>query len=234
MSAVSSSARAASRSSCPPACRDSIAMFLPSTEPSSRSRSETPQTVQAAANPETKHRSGAPSPPAAPRRRAAQPAPRPTRTGTRVASLDHLVRARQQRRRDGEAERLRRLEVDHQLELRRLLDGRSAGLAPLRILSTRAAPCEKGRRSLCRTTSARLLGPSPCACRTSGGADADFFNRREGPVELITFRSFDFNRNNGYARPRELRPGPISAVARCWRWTDSKERRRERLMARAV
>jgi hypothetical protein len=37
--------------------------------------------------------------------------------------LDHLIRAPQERRRDRQAERLGRLEVDHQLELRRLLDG---------------------------------------------------------------------------------------------------------------
>ena len=36
-------------------------------------------------------------------------------------SLDHLVRAQQQRLRDREPERLRRLQIDHQLELRRLL-----------------------------------------------------------------------------------------------------------------
>src|SRR5882762_7073894 len=37
-------------------------------------------------------------------------------------SLDHLIRSQQQRRRDGEADGLGRLEVDDQLELRRLLD----------------------------------------------------------------------------------------------------------------
>src|SRR5215467_5303671 len=37
--------------------------------------------------------------------------------------LDHLVRPCQERRRDREAKRLRRLEVDHQLELGGLLDG---------------------------------------------------------------------------------------------------------------
>jgi hypothetical protein len=51
-------------------------------------------------------------------------------------SLDDLIRPQQQRRRDREAERLGRLEVDDQLELRWLLDGQAAGLAPLRILST--------------------------------------------------------------------------------------------------
>jgi hypothetical protein len=38
-------------------------------------------------------------------------------------SLDHFVRPRQHRLRDREAERLGGLEVEHQLELRWLLDG---------------------------------------------------------------------------------------------------------------
>src|SRR5262245_6653617 len=40
---------------------------------------------------------------------------------SRGDSFDHVVRSHQQRLRHREAERLRRLEVDHQLELRRLL-----------------------------------------------------------------------------------------------------------------
>src|SRR2546426_1771626 len=40
-----------------------------------------------------------------------------------VSLLDHLVRPSQHRRRDRQAERLGRLEVNHQLELRRLLHG---------------------------------------------------------------------------------------------------------------
>jgi hypothetical protein len=43
-------------------------------------------------------------------------------------SLDDVVRLRQQRRRDREAERFRGLEVDHQLELCRLLDGKVSRL----------------------------------------------------------------------------------------------------------
>jgi len=50
--------------------------------------------------------------------------------------LDHLIRAEQQRGWDGKPESLGGLEVDDELELGGLLDGRSAGLAPLRILST--------------------------------------------------------------------------------------------------
>jgi hypothetical protein len=53
--------------------------------------------------------------------------------------LDHLVGADNDRVGHGEAERFRRLEIDGQLELGRLLDrqiGRSAGLEPLMILST--------------------------------------------------------------------------------------------------
>jgi hypothetical protein len=43
--------------------------------------------------------------------------------GTEVAHLfDHLVRDREQRRRHGEAERLRSRKVDDELELGRLLD----------------------------------------------------------------------------------------------------------------
>jgi hypothetical protein len=49
--------------------------------------------------------------------------------------LDYLVRPRQQRRRDRQAECLRGIEVDDQLELGRLFDGQVAGLAPFEILS---------------------------------------------------------------------------------------------------
>jgi hypothetical protein len=52
------------------------------------------------------------------------------------ASLDHLIRPRQQRGWDGEAEGLGGLEVDDQFNFVACPTGRSAGLAPLRILST--------------------------------------------------------------------------------------------------
>ena len=44
------------------------------------------------------------------------------------ALLDHLVGEREQRRRDFEAERLRSLEIDHQLEFARLYHGQVGGL----------------------------------------------------------------------------------------------------------
>ena len=50
--------------------------------------------------------------------------------------IDHLIRPQQHRLRDRQAESLGGLEVDHQLELGGCSTGRSAGLAPLRILST--------------------------------------------------------------------------------------------------
>src|SRR5437667_11388517 len=49
-------------------------------------------------------------------------------------SLDHLVRAQQQRLRDVQAERFRSLEVDDQLELRGLQDGQIGGFRPLENL----------------------------------------------------------------------------------------------------
>ena len=57
--------------------------------------------------------------------------------------LDDLIRTQQQRRRDREPERLRGLEVDHQLELRRLLDGEIAGLR-----AVEKAPTERGLLSI--------------------------------------------------------------------------------------
>jgi hypothetical protein len=51
-------------------------------------------------------------------------------------SLNHLVRSRQHVWRNREADLLGGLEIDDELELLRLLHGKSAGLAPFRILST--------------------------------------------------------------------------------------------------
>src|SRR4030095_12525652 len=49
-------------------------------------------------------------------------------------SLDHLIRPQQQGLRDGEAERLVRLKVDHELELRGLLDRKIAWSCALQDL----------------------------------------------------------------------------------------------------
>ena len=57
--------------------------------------------------------------------------------GVAAYLFDHLVRPRQHVRRYRQADLFGGLQVDHQLELRRLfLTGSSAGFAPLRILST--------------------------------------------------------------------------------------------------
>ena len=48
--------------------------------------------------------------------------------------LDDLIRPRQHRRRDREAERFGGLQVDHELELRGLLDGQVGGLGALEDL----------------------------------------------------------------------------------------------------
>ena len=50
--------------------------------------------------------------------------------GHTVGLLDHLIRPLQERRRDRQAERLRGLEVDAELERRHLSDGCLAGLRP--------------------------------------------------------------------------------------------------------
>ena len=55
---------------------------------------------------------------------------------SRYSRFDDLIRPRQQRRRDREAEGLGGREVDDEFELRRLLDGKVGGLGALRILST--------------------------------------------------------------------------------------------------
>jgi hypothetical protein len=48
--------------------------------------------------------------------------------------FDHLIRSEQKRRRDGQAQRLGGLEVDHQLELRGLLNGEIGRLGPFEDL----------------------------------------------------------------------------------------------------
>src|SRR2546422_5937751 len=72
---------------------------------------------------------------AAPRRRAAERGGRGYQRRRRAGPLlNDLIRPREHRRRDGEAQRLRRLQIDHQLELRRLLNGEVARSATLQDL----------------------------------------------------------------------------------------------------
>ena len=58
---------------------------------------------------------------------------------TRPFSFDHLVRSRQHIRRNRQADLLGRFQIDDQLKLVGCSTGRSAGLAPFRILSTYVA-----------------------------------------------------------------------------------------------
>jgi len=51
-----------------------------------------------------------------------------------AGSLDHLIRPEEKRRREREAKRLGRLEVDDQLECSRLLDGEIGGFGALENL----------------------------------------------------------------------------------------------------
>ena len=53
--------------------------------------------------------------------------------------IDHLVRPRQHIRRNRQADLFRRFQIDDELELLRLLDGKIGGLAPFKILSTYVA-----------------------------------------------------------------------------------------------
>src|SRR5438270_7576002 len=65
------------------------------------------------------------------------------------SSLDNLVGAYQHRLRHGEAERLGGLEVDDQLEGRRVLDRQIGGLGALEDLSRVSADQAKGRSEAC-------------------------------------------------------------------------------------
>jgi hypothetical protein len=68
-------------------------------------------------------------------RRDRRRASAPTQSGRSPALLDNLVRAYQHRLRHSEAERLGGLEIDDQLEGRRLLDRQIGGLGTLEDLS---------------------------------------------------------------------------------------------------
>src|SRR5215472_6385678 len=148
-------------------------------------------------------------PPAAPRQRAARRGGRlPRYRGTPDAPLlDHLIRPRQQRPRNRQAERFGRLEVDHQLELGWLLDRQIGGLGALedlvdvvgappkevgrvgRIGDQQAVPRHGGERTDGRET--MLYGELTDRCRLAGVCQVDIQDiealageRREGMLEL--------------------------------------------------
>src|SRR5262249_29284970 len=116
-------------------------------------------------------------------------------------SFDHLVAAGEQCWRNGEAERLRRFQVDDQLEFSRLLHGEIARLRPVEDLAHKARcpeikvrvahavgyqssvldklPSEinRGQLVLCRQVNDKpLIGPGDAAKADSQGFDP-FFNR---------------------------------------------------------
>jgi hypothetical protein len=63
---------------------------------------------------------------------------------TKLRLLDHIVSAGEQRIGDGEAERLRSLEIDHQFELGRLLDGKGTWRLSERTKAALAAAKARG------------------------------------------------------------------------------------------
>ena len=69
-----------------------------------------------------------------------------------LVSLNYLIRSLQERRRNRQAEGLGRLQVDHEVELRGLLDGEVSGLGPLED------PIDVGGRSLRHLRKIRAVG----------------------------------------------------------------------------
>ena len=90
---------------------------------------------------------------------------RQTREHPPAASFDHLVGEGQERLRHGEAERFRGLEVDHQLELGRLLDRQIGRLRALEDLAgvnpglAKGAPCAFGPKQIRPPAVAKSLLP---------------------------------------------------------------------------
>src|SRR5712692_661185 len=156
--------------------------------------------------------SGEPSPPVAPRRRAARRGGyRPSCRGKPAeALLNDLIRPLQERFRDGQPERLGRLEVDDQVNLRRLLHGDVGRLGALEDLvhDARRAPVQgdeaaligheapslrersvsvyRREVALCRETDEpRRLKHKDPICQHEEPPDAELPHRGECAVELV-------------------------------------------------
>src|SRR5206468_10199171 len=84
------------------------------------------------------------------------------RTKRNVRLLDHIIRAQQQRLRDGDTERLGGLEVDYELELRRLLERQVVGFRAFNYPVRRPLTCRRQCNS--GVTSGWLPRPDPLCC----------------------------------------------------------------------
>ena len=103
--------------------------------------------------------------------------------------LDYLVRTQQQRVRDREAERLRRREIDDQLELRGLLDGEIGGLRAFENLIYVSGGATKQvmviRRVFHQTSKLDGLPVGVNAWQTMPGCKVD----DEAPIGIVRWRA---------------------------------------------
>jgi hypothetical protein len=147
--------------------------------------------------------------------------------GSRSSFLDDLICPLQEGRRDAEAERFRRLEVDGEVEPRGLLDGKVGGLGPFEnpVHEVRGAP-ELIRVTRLETAPARFLvaaakapssSPWPrtsttlsCSPRTVAAASTSL-NERRAPGNPGSHRTVTRERL-GTASLRSCRRLPVTSV----------------------